>query len=146
MPAGHARVSVLMQDLCLPDASSTHINLDRRVQCDGGSPACQKCIQGRRHCQGYGLRLSWPRQNDKKRAFTHAASSTVASQNLKTDISFINTTWSDLELFHHLNSRLNALASPAKLWKHQHPQLNASSMELLTYCTLPQTRLNKYTC
>ncbi|KAI5868244.1 fungal-specific transcription factor domain-containing protein [Durotheca rogersii] len=41
--------------------------IDRKVRCDRGLPACSTCLRSNRVCQGYNLRLSWPRGNDKKR-------------------------------------------------------------------------------
>ncbi|KAL4801058.1 fungal-specific transcription factor domain-containing protein [Aspergillus venezuelensis] len=41
---------------------------DRRIACDKALPACSQCRQSSRKCKGYGIRLSWPRTNDPKRA------------------------------------------------------------------------------
>ncbi|KAJ5356441.1 hypothetical protein N7517_011050 [Penicillium concentricum] len=41
---------------------------DRRILCDRTVPRCSQCAQSNRTCKGYGLRLSWPKANDKRRA------------------------------------------------------------------------------
>lgn len=41
--------------------------LDRKIRCDRGFPACSNCTRTNRDCQGYGVRLSWPREHDRKR-------------------------------------------------------------------------------
>ncbi|CAG9984561.1 unnamed protein product [Clonostachys byssicola] len=40
----------------------------RRIRCDRKVPACANCTAAKLQCQGYGLRLSWPRAGDRKRA------------------------------------------------------------------------------
>ncbi|KAG7039309.1 Zinc-finger transcription factor [Colletotrichum scovillei] len=40
----------------------------RKIQCDGTLPTCMKCDRSQRKCEGYELRLSWPREGDNKRA------------------------------------------------------------------------------
>lgn len=40
----------------------------RRIRCDRRVPACANCATAKLQCQGYGLRLSWPRVGDRKRA------------------------------------------------------------------------------
>ena len=41
---------------------------ERKVACDRERPSCRACIKAGRRCHGYGIKLSWPRQGDKKRA------------------------------------------------------------------------------
>ncbi|KAH8683782.1 fungal-specific transcription factor domain-containing protein [Ilyonectria robusta] len=104
----------------------------RKIQCDRTLPSCQKCARAQRECQGYGLRLSWPRDNDKKRAVTQASSAPSDSAFLHewTKIRFINTTLQDIELHRHLS--LQALREiqpphlvhlPPKLWRQPQPGL-----------------------
>lgn len=42
--------------------------VERKIRCDLRVPTCSKCFQAHRRCLGYGLRLSWPRNGDKRRA------------------------------------------------------------------------------
>ncbi|KAI1758517.1 fungal-specific transcription factor domain-containing protein [Hypoxylon sp. FL1150] len=41
---------------------------DRRISCDRAVPICTQCSQSKRHCKGYGLRLSWPNASNRRRA------------------------------------------------------------------------------
>ncbi|KAL7961010.1 fungal-specific transcription factor domain-containing protein [Trichoderma compactum] len=41
---------------------------DRKIKCDRALPACANCRYKDVQCQGYGMRLSWPRSGDKRRA------------------------------------------------------------------------------
>lgn len=45
----------------------TRARSDRRIRCDLGLPTCANCARSNQECQGYGLRLSWPRPGDKRR-------------------------------------------------------------------------------
>ncbi|KAK3361387.1 fungal-specific transcription factor domain-containing protein [Lasiosphaeria ovina] len=40
----------------------------RKVACDRAVPACLNCQRRGQDCLGYGIKLSWPRANDEKRA------------------------------------------------------------------------------
>ncbi|SPO07747.1 uncharacterized protein DNG_10442 [Cephalotrichum gorgonifer] len=42
--------------------------IDRKISCDRAVPACSNCVRSNRVCKGYGLRLSWPRDSDRKRS------------------------------------------------------------------------------
>ncbi|KAH7094456.1 fungal-specific transcription factor domain-containing protein [Paraphoma chrysanthemicola] len=41
---------------------------ERKVRCDAQKPTCGNCAKARRECQGYGMQLSWPKDEDSKRA------------------------------------------------------------------------------
>lgn len=41
---------------------------ERKIRCDRQIPFCQNCFRSKRQCQGYGIRLSWPRPGDQRRA------------------------------------------------------------------------------
>ena len=42
-------------------------SLDRKVSCDRAVPVCNKCSKSKRVCGGYGIRLSWVKNNDQKK-------------------------------------------------------------------------------
>ncbi|RSL62836.1 hypothetical protein CEP53_004618 [Fusarium sp. AF-6] len=44
---------------------------DRKVRCDLRQPSCANCARSKRKCAGYGMRLSWPRPNDRRRSMVH---------------------------------------------------------------------------
>ncbi|KAI0479152.1 fungal-specific transcription factor domain-containing protein [Xylariaceae sp. FL0804] len=76
----------------------------RKIQCDGGRPTCQKCARSQRVCQGYGMRLSWPRDGDRRRSIKGLdAPPVIADQSrVSGPVYFINTTWRDLESYNDL--------------------------------------------
>ncbi|KAK2014469.1 hypothetical protein LZ32DRAFT_657304 [Colletotrichum eremochloae] len=72
----------------------------RRIRCDGAFPSCQKCARAERSCQGYGIRLSWPKDNDGKRAITGSSPPAVVYPYLSSGSHlFVNTTSQDIELY-----------------------------------------------
>ncbi|KAI0434405.1 fungal-specific transcription factor domain-containing protein [Xylaria sp. FL1042] len=112
----------------------------RKIQCDRGVPTCRRCFTAQRECEGYGLRLSWPRENDRRRAIKLTLPTTTTSTRLQTRYSdgnlLINTTSQDIELYRYLSlSDASKPQSPAsfspKLWAK--PQSNMTHMELLYY-------------
>lgn len=61
------------QNLSFRPLYPSHIPLtsllpERKVSCDRALPACTPCTRSNRPCKGYALRLSWPRNTDRKRA------------------------------------------------------------------------------
>ncbi|KAF2452770.1 fungal-specific transcription factor domain-containing protein, partial [Lineolata rhizophorae] len=79
---------------------SLHL-LDRKIFCDRELPICRNCVRANRLCGGYGTRLSWPREHDKRRGV-------VAYTTVKFPVAprigrqFINTSSWDIELHDHL--------------------------------------------
>ena len=107
----------------------------RRVQCDGGLPTCQKCSRAGRECQGYEMRLSWPRDDDKRRAIMGDLPQVMMRVRPETNLFFINTTWREVELHSRRSLQVEPLpeAEPSSdLWRQ--PQLRASHMDLVHYC------------
>ncbi|KAI0869826.1 fungal-specific transcription factor domain-containing protein [Hypoxylon argillaceum] len=112
----------------------------RKVQCDQGMPACRRCTQARRECEGYGLRLSWPRDNDKKRSVRATVLMTSTQSWTRTRHKgrnlFINATFQDIELFRHLTlqdvQKAPKLGTPSpKLWRQ--PRSEVPHTELIYY-------------
>lgn len=118
-----------------------HSSAARKIQCDGGRPTCEKCARSQRHCQGYEVRLSWPRHDDKRRAMTGdnalpMMASPGQSRHRATDL-FINTTWHEMELHGHLSGQTQTyhpFRSLPKLWTQ--PQQRVNHMDLVHYCKL----------
>ncbi|EEU43589.1 uncharacterized protein NECHADRAFT_82527 [Fusarium vanettenii 77-13-4] len=68
---------------------------DRKVRCDLRQPSCANCARSKRKCAGYGIRLSWPRLNDRRRSMIHDPGQPPRA-NLESEkaLHFINTyTW-----------------------------------------------------
>lgn len=86
------------------------------------------------------MRLSWPRDNDRKRAIVqgHVPPAAVSMHlgQVSTEL-FVNTTWRDMELYRYLSLR----AQPSHPVPHspgplRQPQLQVSHMDLFHYCKL----------
>ncbi|KAH8903706.1 hypothetical protein BR93DRAFT_884461 [Coniochaeta sp. PMI_546] len=108
----------------------------RRLRCDGCLPACQKCVRAQRKCQGYGIRLSWPRDGDKRRTITGGSSTAEVHAAEQLNLFFINATCRDIELYRHLSRRIRPpssnLTQPSSyLWGQ--PQLKADYSDLVHY-------------
>ncbi|KPA37129.1 transcription factor [Fusarium langsethiae] len=63
---------------------------DRRIRCDRGAPACANCGRARLECQGYGLRLSWPRDGGGRRALSTPGSCNAPQPSIPHPRFFIN--------------------------------------------------------
>ncbi|OLN90044.1 Arginine metabolism regulation protein II [Colletotrichum chlorophyti] len=111
----------------------------RKVHGDGRLPTCEKCSRSQRDCEGYELRLSWPRNDDKRRAITAnnaplAATSLIQSSQRSTNLTFVNTTWQDMELYGYLAGQTrphHLLRSFPNLWRQ--PRQQVSHMDLVHY-------------
>ncbi|KAM3084908.1 hypothetical protein ACMFMG_003353 [Clarireedia jacksonii] len=107
---------------------------DRRVRCDGGVPVCQKCSRAKRECQGYGMRLSWPRDDDKKRAIMSDSQRVVMCIKPEINKFFINTNSRDVKLHGGISQHVEPLLGielPRVL--STYPHLKASHMDLVHY-------------
>ncbi|KAJ0120840.1 Zinc-finger transcription factor [Diaporthe amygdali] len=110
----------------------------RKIQCDRVRPTCEKCARSQRHCQGYEVRLSWPRHDDERRAMTGdnalpMMASPDQSRHRATDL-FINTTWHEMELHGYLSGQTHTyhpFRSLPKLWTQ--PQQRVDHMDLVHY-------------
>ncbi|CAK7200444.1 hypothetical protein SEUCBS139899_003139 [Sporothrix eucalyptigena] len=83
---------------------------DRKIACDRALPGCDKCRQRRKTCEGYGLRLSWPKDNDTRRS---ALGNGHYIQRQRTAAyEFVNASTQDINLFQgdvpvHLDSDMS---------------------------------------
>jgi len=75
---------------------------DRRILCDRGLPACAQCTRSNRICQGYGLRLSWPKANDQKRFLTGKTSSDMKNTSSSSKSLLVNVSAWDLKMHYYL--------------------------------------------
>ncbi|KAL4919514.1 hypothetical protein BDW62DRAFT_216928 [Aspergillus aurantiobrunneus] len=73
---------------------------DRRIACDRAVPACAQCVRASRPCKGYGIRLSWPRANDARRAVVARGRGVAQGQPAKR-YHVTATSW-DIEMHHYL--------------------------------------------
>lgn len=115
------------------------------IRCDRARPkkSCTSCSRSStpRKCQGYGLRLSWPRPNDRRRAVVSnppppSPPKPTASQ--ISDARFVHTSSWDIELYHSLTSSVpgrNLSLLPAPIFWNP-SKLEALDRDLLDYCML----------
>ena len=74
-----------------------------KIGCDRAFPACQNCIQSKKVCPGYGLRLSWPRASDRRRTIVSSRCTLPAKQRPSFGpLHFLNTTTWDFDLHHEI--------------------------------------------
>lgn len=77
----------------------TDTSTDRKIRCDCRLPICSNCLRSGRSCQGRGLRLAWPKHNDKRRSLTSFIPTRTVRSRRITEACFLNVTFEDLELF-----------------------------------------------
>lgn len=126
---------------------------DRKVKCDRTRPQCLRCTKLNRRCDGYGMRLSWPRRNDRKRSmlgpFTRAKASSAGQSHPRTAL-FVNVSPWDIDIHYalcadRLDKRsliLKGVNAPppvkslprAMRWVPH--DMTSSELMILDYCTL----------
>ncbi|KAI1196831.1 fungal-specific transcription factor domain-containing protein [Nemania serpens] len=75
---------------------------DRRVRCDRGLPRCANCARVQQKCQGYGVRLSWPKEGDTKRSLVGRATGPLVRSRRGTGIELVHTSYFDIEMYYYL--------------------------------------------
>ena len=76
---------------------------DVKIGCDQDLPACRKCIQSKRKCLRYGLRLSWPRASDRRRIIILNRRTLPAKQRLSFGrLRFLNTSTWDIDIHNEI--------------------------------------------
>ncbi|KAF2093945.1 hypothetical protein NA57DRAFT_80950 [Rhizodiscina lignyota] len=78
----------------------------RKVRCDLTLPTCSNCLRASRNCQ-YGLRLSWPREGDRRRSIVSQKSAIPRSHAGREDLDphVFNIGSSDIALYLNLAYR-----------------------------------------
>ncbi|KAI1489090.1 fungal-specific transcription factor domain-containing protein [Biscogniauxia mediterranea] len=87
----------------------------RAISCDGAQPNCTNCSRSNQECRGHGLRLSWPRANDHRRAVVSKLApppSSPLTAGRISDARFVHTSHWDIELYHSLTSSVPARPLP----------------------------------
>lgn len=97
------------------------------------------------------MRLSWPRDDDKKRAATAGSPPMALSPRQMANLFFINTTWRDMELYRHLNlpiQPLHVVQTYPKLCGQPHIGANNIDllMDLVNHCKLQIISRNRWYC
>ncbi|KAI0161218.1 hypothetical protein GGR57DRAFT_351109 [Xylariaceae sp. FL1272] len=118
---------------------------DRRVRCDRTLPTCSNCARLKHECQGYGVRLSWPKHGDRKRSLIGkpvTGFTKPTSRNAR--LHMIHTSYFEVDLYYYLvdlnNKRkgISCLPRPQELilpcayvWRPA--KLNAAERDLFIY-------------
>lgn len=90
----------------LQDSSQAKKSVDRKIKCDRALPTCANCRYKDVQCQGYGMRLSWPRSGDKRRAVELKSTAKQKKHILAALYQhslFLNMTSWDVEKFYELS-------------------------------------------
>ncbi|CAK7229192.1 hypothetical protein SCUCBS95973_007138 [Sporothrix curviconia] len=70
---------------------------DRKIACDRALPGCDKCRQRGKTCEGYGLRLSWPKDNDARRSAR--GDGHYIQRQMTAAYEFVDASMHDIDLF-----------------------------------------------
>lgn len=129
--------------------SNTFSAPDRKIRCDRGFPACANCTRTNRTCQGYGVRLSWPRDHDRKRFVVGPVPAGKQHIRWRRSDHAVHVTTRDMELYRHLTETRGAGKSvkPLPLFKTLPPvpsTMTTSEKELLYFCVLHLFVFNTY--
>ncbi|OIW23748.1 hypothetical protein CONLIGDRAFT_636998 [Coniochaeta ligniaria NRRL 30616] len=100
---------------------------DRKIACDRSLPSCSKCKERGDACRGYGLKLSWPKDNDGRRSARQSDHFLYPVQ--YKDLDFINTSAEDIEVFYN----------PVRLWQRP-TSYDMSWLSHLPSLTIASTR------
>ncbi|KAI5456939.1 fungal-specific transcription factor domain-containing protein [Mariannaea sp. PMI_226] len=90
-----------------------------KIACDKTEPACHNCLKKGRVCLGYGLKLSWPRPDDKRRLTEKHGHYMVPVKEYQSE--FIRTSSEDIEawqsqaLARYDRAAYNSIFSPQRL-------------------------------
>ena len=110
---------------------------DRKIRCDRAFPACGNCTRTGRTCQGYGLRLSWPRDHDRKR-FIVGPVPIGKQQSRRKSVHAVHVTEWDMEVYRFLTeARAGKSVSRLPTYKALTAvpsTMTTSEMELLHFC------------
>lgn len=82
---------------------------DRRILCDRTLPVCSRCSQSNRTCKGYGVRLSWPKANDKRRAVVARSSLQQSTGHRFSNARLVNISTWDIDMHRHLSGAMDGM-------------------------------------
>ena len=77
---------------------------DRRIACDRAVPTCGCCLKAGRVCTGYGLRLSWPKENDKRRSIVVRTPYSLPQKIDLLDMHMVNIGKWEMEVYNYLTT------------------------------------------
>ncbi|KAH8893325.1 hypothetical protein GQ53DRAFT_745569 [Thozetella sp. PMI_491] len=111
---------------------------DRRIRCDRALPSCGQCVRSKRSCAGYALRLSWPREHDRRRAMLGVDPPRSAEAPRVSATQMVNATSWDFEMREYLvelqtkdGSQMTPPVQPSVSWAPF--KLQTEEKDLLQY-------------
>ncbi|KAI1127402.1 fungal-specific transcription factor domain-containing protein [Nemania abortiva] len=75
---------------------------ERKVLCDRAIPICERCSRSKLPCQGYKLRLSWPKRADGRRWIIGNSPPCRKNMASGSRFHFVNSSFQDIQLYHYL--------------------------------------------
>jgi len=126
--------------------SNDLVSIDRKIACDRTGATCQNCIQSKRPCQPYRIRLSWPRVNDSKRALLSHSRALSGSRRIYTHVRFINMSSKDIEIHRHLGELNRYRGQKQNDLRKSIPMLSNIQLahHIGTYVLVPALSLSHY--
>ncbi|KAI1325286.1 fungal-specific transcription factor domain-containing protein [Xylariaceae sp. FL0255] len=73
---------------------------DRKLSCDRVFPSCDRCSRSGLTCRGYQIRLSWPREVDRKRFIVGRPPPKGGRPGSRSVVRLINTSFRDIQMYH----------------------------------------------
>ncbi|KAL2825115.1 fungal-specific transcription factor domain-containing protein [Aspergillus pseudoustus] len=77
---------------------------DRRISCDRATPTCAQCARSNRACKGYGIRLSWPKASDARRAVVGIPSHARRAHRQRLSSGLVTVSDFDIKMHYYLSS------------------------------------------
>jgi hypothetical protein len=108
---------------CIPNTARL---IERRVLCDRATPSCSRCQRFHEQCN-YGIRVSWPKPGDSRRAIVSVSSvrqaKLAARINLKARL--VQASSWDVEFHRYLTAPKNS-----QPWRPKLPPLSSIPMSI----------------
>ncbi|RAQ42686.1 hypothetical protein AFGD_010094 [Aspergillus flavus] len=86
---------------------------DRRISCDRATPTCGQCARSNRLCKGYGVRLSWPKASNSKRAVVGVPSYGRRPNRRLLGPNLVNVSDFDIKMHYYLANSISSVESTA---------------------------------
>jgi hypothetical protein len=83
----------------IPDFVGSYNIPERKIRCGLQRPTCANCARSSRVCHGWGFRLAWPKDNDRRRARTALVPPKCDDRRRWSKIRFVDVSSQDIALF-----------------------------------------------
>lgn len=123
------------------EAHELNFAADRKVRCDLRLPTCSNCSHAKRQCLGYGFRLAWPRNGDKRRMLVYNplhASDNIEEVRSSKSFLLVNVLSDDIRLNYDLSQR--DLDDPQSLASTRSASSDEDTARKCSIKTLPMSK------